>query len=236
MLRSGKGLCMKGLSESLWPRDIQSARLLQQTLSKTVALQPLTKPPRLIGGVDACYTERRVVAAASLFTYPDLRYLDDALAREVIRFPYVPGFLSFREGPAVIGALRRLKAPPDVVLFDGQGIAHQDGLGIASHVGVILDIPTIGCAKSRLVGEFKEPWPYKGDWEELYFHGRVIGAVVRTRDRVKPVFVSPGHRIDLKTSIDIVMHSISLYRLPDPIRHADHLSRKAAKEEAEHEQ
>jgi deoxyribonuclease V len=190
--------------------------------------------PKLIAGVDACYTGKQVIAAASLFTYPGLTHLDDAIAREKIRIPYFPGFLSFREGPAIITALRRLNMPPDVVLFDGQGIAHPMGLGIASHIGVVLDIATIGCAKSRLVGEFEAPGLRKGDWAKLYFQGRTIGAVVRTRARVRPVFVSPGHRIDLKASIDIVMHAVSSYRLPEPIRRADYLSRQAAKEEKEH--
>jgi deoxyribonuclease V len=226
---------MRDIPKNLWPGDIQSARLLQNALAKNVSIQPLKRGPKLIGGVDACYTGKHVVAAASLFTYPGLMHLDDSAAREKIRFPYVPGFLSFREGPAIITALRRLKTPPDLVLFDGQGIAHPRGMGIASHIGVVLDIPTIGCAKSRLVGEFEEPGPCQGDWSALYFHGRIIGAVLRTRDRVRPVFVSPGHRIDLKASIDIVMRAVSLYRLPEPLRRADHLSRQAAKEETAHE-
>lgn len=225
---------MKYSPKCLWPGDVRSARLLQNALAQNVSLRPLMRIPKLIAGVDACYTEKHVIAAASLFTYPGLAHLDDAVAREKIRVPYLPGFLSFREGPAVIMALRRLNIPPDVVLFDGQGIAHPQGLGIASHIGVVLDIATVGCAKSRLVGEFEGPGPHKGDWAKLYFHGRIIGAVLRTRARVRPVFVSPGHRIDLKASIDVVMHAVSSYRLPEPIRRADHLSRQVAKEEKEH--
>jgi len=220
--------------KNLWPRDIQAARLVQDTLAQRVSILPLKKIPERIAGVDACFTERSVVAAAALFTYPGLEPLDDAVAEEKAWFPYVPGFLSFREGPAIIKALKRLKTQPDVVLFDGQGIAHPRGMGIASHVGVILDIPTVGCAKSRLVGEFDEPGPCKGDWSPLYYHGGEIGAVLRTRDRVRPLFVSPGHRVDLKTSIDIVMHAVTSYRIPDPIRRADHLSRLAVQEETEH--
>jgi deoxyribonuclease V len=225
---------MRVVPENLWPKDMLSARLVQEALAKSVSILPLKRIPKRIAGVDACYTERGVVAAAALFTYPGLEHLDDAVAEEKAWFPYVPGFLSFREGPAIIKALKRLKTQPDVILFDGQGIAHPRGMGIASHVGVILDIPTVGCAKSRLLGEFDEPGPCKGNWTPLYYQGRKIGAVLRTRGWVRPLFVSPGHRVDLKTSIDIVIHAVTSYRIPDPIRCADHLSRMAAQKEAEH--
>lgn len=226
---------MRGRSKSLWPRDTESARSIQEALAGHVSLQPLKRSPRTIAGVDACFVHENIVAAASLFSYPDLEHLDDAIIKEKARFPYVPGFLSFREGPAIIRALKKLQIQPDVVLFDGQGIAHPRGLGIASHVGVMLDIPTIGCAKSRLVGEFSEPGPFKGDWSPLYCQGRIIGAVLRTRNRVRPLFISPGHRIDLRYSITIVLQALSSYRLPEPIRCADHIARMEAQKEAHHE-
>lgn len=226
---------MWGDPENLWPRSTQSARRVQEALAQRVSIRPLKKNLKLIAGVDACFTESAVFAAAALFSYPDLKHLEDAVAKDRMRFPYIPGYLSFREGSAIIKALRKLKMRPDVVLFDGQGIAHSRGLGIASHVGVILDIPTVGCAKSRLVGEFDEPGLCKGDFSPLLYKGRAVGAVVRTRDGVRPLFVSPGHRVDLKTSIDVVMHAASLYRVPEPIRRADHLSRMAAQKGAEHE-
>ena len=226
---------MRLVPENLWPNDLQSARLVQEALAGQVSIQPLKMTPKSIAGVDACFSKKTVVAAASLFTYPGIKHLSDAVSRDTLRFPYVPGFLSFLEGPAIIKALKKLRVRPDVVLFDGQGIAHPRRLGIASHVGVILDIPTVGCAKSRLVGEFDEPGPYKGDWTHLYCQGRRIGAVLRTRDRVRPLFVSAGHRLDLKTSLDIVIRALSSYRLPEPIRRADHIARMAAQKEAENE-
>jgi deoxyribonuclease V len=176
-----------------------------------------------------------VVVAASLFSYPGLEHLEDTVAKERMLFPYIPGYLSFREGPAVIKALRKLKTQPDVVLFDGQGIAHPRHMGIASHVGVVLNIPAVGCAKSRLVGEYDEPGPCRGDWSPLYYQGREVGAVLRTRDQVRPLFISPGHRVDLMTCINIVLHAVSSYRLPEPIRRADHLSRLAAQKEVKYE-
>ncbi|HYQ48455.1 MAG TPA: deoxyribonuclease V [Thermodesulfovibrionales bacterium] len=225
----------RSVPDSSWPKDIRTARIVQETLARRVSLRPLKRPPKLIAGVDACFTKKSVVAAASLYSYPALEYIGDAIAKDRMFLPYVPGYLSFREGPAIIKALRKLKAWPDMVLFDGQGIAHPRGVGIASHVGVVLNIPSIGCAKSRLVGEYDEPGPHKGDWSLLAYKGRKIGAVVRTRYGVRPLFVSPGHRIDLRTSINIVLQTVSSYRLPEPIRRADHLSRLAAQKEAEDE-
>jgi deoxyribonuclease V len=208
---------------------------MQEALSQRVLIQPLKRGPKLIAGVDACFTGKYVVVAASLFSYPGLEHLEDTVAKERMLFPYIPGYLSFREGPAVIKALRKLKTQPDVVLFDGQGIAHPRHMGIASHVGVVLNIPAVGCAKSRLVGVYDEPGPCRGDWSPLYYQGREVGAVLRTRDQVRPLFISPGHRVDLMTCINIVLHAVSSYRLPDPIRRADHLSRLAAQKEVKYE-
>lgn len=226
---------MRPAPGNLWPKDMQTAQIVQNALAQRVSIRPLKRDPILIAGVDACFTGSIVVAAASLFTYPGLEHLEDAVGKKRMHFPYIPGYLSFREGPAIIKALRKLKTQPDVVLFDGQGIAHPRGLGIAAHVGVVLDIPAVGCAKSRLIGKFDDPGPCKGDWSPLYYQGREVGAVLRTRDRVRPLFISPGHRVDLKTSIDIVMHAVSSYRLPEPIRRADHLSRLVAQKEVEYE-
>jgi len=209
-----------------WPGDIPAARRLQNELSQKVKIQPLRKSLSYIAGVDAAFDGELVMAVASLFAYPSLLHEADAISREKVNFPYVPGFLSFREGHALISAIRRLKQMPDVIIVDGQGIAHPLGLGIASHIGVLLDIPTIGCAKSRLVGEYTEPGPGKGQWSPLIYKDKEVGAVLRTRDNVRPVFVSPGHLIDLRSSVAIVLQSLTRYRLPEPIRRADHLSRE----------
>ena len=206
--------------------DIPAARQLQIELSKKVRILPLLKSPSYIAGVDAAFDGDSVIAVASLFEYPSLLHLADAVSRQKVRFPYVPGFLSFREGHAFISAIGKLKQIPDVIIVDGQGIAHALGLGIASHIGVLLDMPTIGCAKSRLVGEYSEPGPKKGQWSPLIYKGREVGAVLRTRDNVKPVFVSPGHLTDLHSTVEIVLQSLTQYRLPEPLRSADHLSRE----------
>jgi len=214
------------MTRHVWPEDIPAARRIQIELSKKVRTQPLQKSPSNVAAVDAAFDGESVIAVASLFAYPALLHLADAVSREKARFPYVPGFLSFREGRAFVGAIRKLKQIPDVIIVDGQGIAHPLGCGIASHIGVLLDMPTIGCAKSRLVGEYFQPGPKKGQWAPLIYKEKEVGAVLRTRDNVRPVFVSPGHLIDLQSSVAIVLQSLTRYRLPEPLRRADHLSRE----------
>lgn len=209
-----------------WPRNIKEAKALQESLRKKIRIQPLKRHPELIAGADAAFSEEIVTAVISLFTYPEIEHIEDAVVRVRSCFPYVPGFLCFREGPAILKAYVKLKNKPDLILFDGHGIAHPRGIGIASHLGVILNIPTIGCAKSRLVGEYDEPGVKKGDWTYLYQDGNKVGVVLRTRDNVKPLFISPGHRIDIDSSVEIVMHCLRRFRIPEPLRRADHLTRK----------
>jgi deoxyribonuclease V len=138
----------------------------------------------------------------------------------VITFPYVPGLLAFREGPVVLAALEQVSDPPDVLLFDGQGLAHPRRLGLATHIGVLLDRPSIGCAKSRLCGEHEEPPAERGGWVPLRDGDEVIGGVVRTRAGVRPVYVSVGHRVDLETAVSLVVACCTRYRLPEPTRRA----------------
>lgn len=209
-----------------WPKDIKKARTIQEMLKDKVKITPLKKSPKYIAGVDAAFFHNKVIGAACLYKYPDLILIEETNVVTDLLFPYIPGFLSFREGPAIIKALKGLKIKPDMILFDGQGIAHPRGLGIASHIGVLLDIPTIGCAKSRLIGTYKEPGSKKRNWSFLKYNGEIVGAVLRTRDDVRPLFVSPGNRIDLKGSLEIVLGCIRKYRIPEPLRRADFISKK----------
>ena len=210
-----------------YPADYKEAKRIQLSLRPKLKIVPLKKPPRLIAGVDAAFTEEKVIAAACLYSFPELIPLEDAVAADKVSFPYIPGLLSFREGPAIMRAIQKLALKPDLLLCDGQGIAHPEGMGIASHIGVLLNIPSIGCAKSRLVGDYQEPDISKGRCTDLIFHGKKIGMVLRTRDNVKPLFVSPGHLIDRKGAVSIVLHCVMKYRLPEPIRRADSLSKKS---------
>jgi len=224
---SSPALFYNGLmKEDLRPRTIEEAHEIQRALKKKLKITSLRKAPHYIAAADAAFSDDFVFAAASLFGYSPLVHMEDAFAREKARFPYIPGLLAFREGHAIISALGKLTILPDMVLLDGQGIAHPEGFGIASHIGVILGIPTIGCAKSRLIGEYEEPGPIKGDWTYLYHCGARVGAVVRTRSFVRPVFVSPGYLSDIESSVEIVLKCTSGFRIPEPLRAADRLSRK----------
>jgi deoxyribonuclease V len=218
------------MNSFICPKNIADAKIIQSALKDKVRIIPLQKRPKYIAGVDAAFPENQVLAVACLYRYPELSLVEETIAVTETSFPYIPGFLSFREGPAIIKAIQKLTVKPDLILVDGQGIAHPKGLGIASHIGVLVDIPTIGCAKSRLVGEYKEPRFRKGAWSPLHYNGKVVGAVLRTRDHVRPLFVSPGHRIDLKASIEIVLGCTGKYRISEPLRRADFLSKKIKKD------
>jgi deoxyribonuclease V len=159
-----------------------------------------------------------------VLSFPELQLIEHAIAKRPTTFPYIPGFLSFREVPAVIEALEKVSTTPDLIVCDGQGIAHPRHFGIACHLGVLADIPTIGAAKSLLVGKHDELPLEKGSWQPLRYRGKIVGAVVRSRTGVKPLYVSPGHRISLPTAIDYVLRCTTKYRLPETTRWADKLA------------
>jgi deoxyribonuclease V len=179
-----------------------------------------------IAGTDVSYLREEGIAVgvALSFSWPGLELLEERVCVAAVEFPYVPGLLSFRELPALLPALRSLAARPGLVMVDGQGVAHPRRFGLASHLGVALGLPTLGCAKSRLVGEHAEPGPLRGDWTPLLLGGRTVGAVLRTRDGVKPLFVSAGHLIDLQSSVAAVLACGRGYRLPEPQRLAHALT------------
>lgn len=173
-----------------------------------------------VAGVDVSARGGMSCAAIAELSFPTLTFRGSSTAVAPLRFPYVPGLLSFREAPAILAALKKMDHLPDVLIFDGQGMAHPRRLGIATHIGVLLDHPTIGCAKSRLVGCYAEPEREVGSWRYLYDGEEIIGAVVRTRTGVKPVFVSVGHKVDLITAIKLVLRCCRRYRLPETTRWA----------------
>ena len=181
---------------------------------------------RRVAGVDVGFEQggRITRAAVAVLGFPDLEPASEAIARLPTSFPYVPGLLSFREIPAVLAALQQLEELPDLLLCDGQGLAHPRRFGIACHLGVLVDLPSIGVAKSRLLGEHEEPGPDKGSWEPLLDRGETIGAVVRTRSRVKPLYVSIGHRLSLDTAIRYLLACTPRYRLPETTRRAHRLA------------
>lgn len=206
-----------------WRVSPREAREIQARLCKRLVLRPPAKfRPRLVAGADAAYSKdnRLVIAAVVVMTYDGLDQVEERVAVRPIEFPYVPGLLSFREAPAILGALKLVRSPIDVLLIDGQGVAHPRGFGLASHVGMLIGIPTVGCAKSRLFGEFEVPASCKGGISPLIHEGRAIGMVLRTRENVRPVFVSCGHRIDLGSAVHLVANCLKGFRLPEPVRRA----------------
>jgi deoxyribonuclease V len=205
-----------------WDLSVAEAKELQGQLAEKVIPETTFDPDdvQTVAGVDVGFEGDMARAAVVVLALPSLRPVDYAVGQVPVTFPYVPGLLTFREGPSVIEALQELDTWPDLLIFDGQGLAHPRRIGLASHMGVILDQPSIGCAKSRLVGEHDEPGNEVGDWTPLRDGEEVIGAVVRTRAGVKPVFVSIGHRIDLDTAIDFVLRCTRGYRLPESTRYA----------------
>ena len=194
---------------------------------------------KLVGAADISYskTTDTMYAAIALFEYPSLKLVEEATAKKKAAFPYVPGLLSFREAPALLCAFAKLHNTPQLMIYDGQGVAHPRGVGLGSHMGVIFDTPSIGCAKSRLIGEHREPGKKRGCWVPLTLPQKkatskrtaVIGRVLRTRDNVKPVFVSVGHRVSLDWSVNIILSLCRGYRLPEVIRYVHNLSNKFRK-------
>jgi deoxyribonuclease V len=205
-----------------WKVTPQEAIRIQEELRKRLRLRAPKGVFRTIAAADVSYSlaDDRLYAAFLLFSHPDLALMESASARGRVSFPYIPGLLTFREAPILLKAFSRLKARPDLLLFDGQGIAHPRSMGIAAHMGILLDLPAIGCAKSRLFGEGAEPDPDQGSFTPLLDHGRTVGMIVRTRAGVKPVYVSPGHRVDLDTSVRILLSLCRGYRIPEPLRQA----------------
>jgi deoxyribonuclease V len=211
-----------------WDVNVKEAIQIQETLKDRLILKGTFSEVRTIGGGDVAYSkeEDRLFGAIAVLSFPDLEILDMATAVGKIPFPYIPTLLSFREGPILIKSFERLKTKPEVMIYDGQGIAHPRGIGLASHMGLWLDLPSIGCAKTPLLDEFISPGPSKGSYEWIRREGKKAGAVLRTREGVKPVFVSPGHRIDLLTSIRLILESCRGFRFPEPLRKAHQVSRK----------
>jgi deoxyribonuclease V len=209
-----------------WNGSVAGARALQVELAAQVRLEDDFQPLRLLAGLDVGFEEGGAVtrAAAILIDALSLEAVAEVVARLPTSMPYIPGLLSFRELPALLDALAGLPAVPDLVFVDGQGVAHPRGLGIAAHLGVVTGLPTIGVAKKILVGKHAELGPRRGDRVELLHLGRRIGTVLRSKDGVRPLIVSPGHRVSQASAADLVLDCVTRYRLPEPTRLADRLA------------
>jgi deoxyribonuclease V len=218
---------MKPLLSHPWSPSVAEAEGLQQQLAGLVEqTDRLPNPVRRVAGADVAYAVEgdRLFAAVAVLDVQTLALAETATHEDHACFPYVPGLFSFREMPPLAGALARLTQPPDLLVCDGQGRAHPRRFGLACHVGVVFDVPTIGCAKSCLIGRYDEPGDRRGDCSPLIHEGETVGAALRTREGTKPLFVSVGHRISLATACAWILRLAPRYRQPEPIRQANQLA------------
>jgi deoxyribonuclease V len=216
--KAGEGMHLWDVTEAEAVAIQQQIRTQVQRTG-TIALVDI----HTVAGIDASYKEVGR-AAIVVYSFPELQIIESVTAIRESVFPYIPGLLTFREGPAVLDAWAKLQTQPDVLMFDGQGIAHPRRIGIAAHLGVVLDRPSIGCAKSRLTGTYVEPGPNQGDRSPLMYHGEQLGVVLRSKPRTNPLFISVGHKIDLDLAVEVVLRCLRGYRLPEPTRAADRLA------------
>lgn len=207
-----------------WDLSPDKALALQRELAREVVLIDAFETINYVAGVDVAYHKEsdKIVGGITILEATSLKLIETHLAVSVARFPYIPGLFSFRELPVIMEAMDQIKTVPDLIICDGHGIAHPQRFGLASHLGVLYDVATIGCAKNLLTGTFVDPSPQRGSSAPLVDEGDVIGAALRTQTEVRPVYVSTGHRISLKTACDWVMQLTSRYRLPETTRAADH--------------
>jgi len=203
-----------------WNVSVEKAAAIQRELAQKVITEDTFDTIRYVAGTDVGFEENNTISRAAIVvvSLPELSVVEYSIVRAPVTFPYITGFLSFRELPVLLEAWKKLKKKPDLVLCDGQGIAHPRRLGIASHLGVLLDIPSIGVAKTHLIGKYEEPPIEKGSWTPMIDRGEAIGAVLRSRSNVKPLFISPGHRISTETAVAYVLQCTTKYRLPETTR------------------
>jgi deoxyribonuclease V len=215
---------MKTQFRTRWSATPREAVRLQQAWRDRVETRDRVGPLQYVAGADLAFDPETNFAFAGVIVYrfPELEEVERCMARRKLCFPYVPGLLSFRESPVLLAAFARLRVEPDVILIDGHGMAHPRRFGIACHLGLLLDKPTIGCAKSILVGEAEEPGAQAGSTSPLIDEGETVGAALRTRDGVKPIYVTIGHRVSLESAVRIVTQCTDGFRIPKPTREADH--------------
>jgi len=196
---------------------------LQKQLKEKIQIKPLNNKPKTVAGADVSYSKRLDITfgVVLILEFPSMRIKKKYIQKERTKVSYIPGLLTFREAPTLLSLFKKVKEKVDLILIDGHGIAHPRGVGLASHIGLMLEKPTIGCAKNLLSGDFKKVGSFKGDYSFLKIGGKECGIVLRTRDNVKPMFISPGHKINISDSKWIIMECVKRYRIPEPIRLAD---------------
>jgi len=219
-----------------WDISIKDAPGIQKQLARKVRLKGKRKPPEIVAGADISFAQNssRAFAGVVLLKFPSLEVMDEFTSEGELTFPYIPGLLSFREAPILLELFKKVRPAPDLIFFDGQGLAHPRKLGLACHVGLFLDCPAIGCAKSKLIGDYEEPEQGKGSFSHLLDTDQnVLGAVLRSRDGCKPIFISVGHKINLKTAVQRTLECTTRYRIPEPTRLAHNLVTKMRQRQPE---
>ena len=214
------------------PVIVRDLTRLQEDMRAQVRLEPLAREPAFIAGCDSSFpTPDTILSVFVLLRFPSLELVEKVYHTSPVELPYIPGLLSFREAPNVLLAYQKLRQKPDVIMVDGHGIAHPRHMGIAAHLGVLLDMPTFGVAKQKLTGTFQEPGPQKGSLSPLLDkNGELLGEVLRSKDKINPLFVSPGHRCDQATATRLTLACLRGYKLPEPTRLADHWAEEFKKE------
>ena len=203
-----------------WPKNPNDAVRIQNELRSRLIIDSGIEKLEYIAAVDTAFNEKnnRLFAAAIIMRYPELVDVDRAVAELEAAFPYIPALLAFREGPVILKAISRLRVRPDVIIFPRQGIAHPRGIGMASHLGLWTDITSVGCARKCLVGDYRTPGEAKGCCSSLFVSDREVGFVYRTKDNVKPMFITPGHKCSIRDAVDVVIKCLRDYRMPEPLR------------------
>ncbi|MDJ0900380.1 MAG: deoxyribonuclease V [Xenococcus sp. MO_188.B8] len=209
-----------------WVKTVAEAKVIQEQLKTQVITQDCLGTVNYVAGVDVGFKNNFKItqAAVAVLSFPQLELVEHEIAQIPTTFPYVPGYLSFREIPAIVQAVTKLQINPDLILCDGQGLAHPRRFGLACHLGILLDLPTIGVAKSLLIGKHEPVSTEKGSWTALVDREETIGTVLRSRTNVKPIYISIGHKISLETAVNYVMKCVTKYRLPETTRWADKLA------------
>lgn len=209
-----------------WNLSPKQAVKIQNQLKRKIKLTKFLAKPKLIAGVDVAFKRGRALGVVVVMSLPEFKIIEYVQKKAKTSYPYIPGLLTFREGPVLEKCFKSLKNEPDLIIFDGQGIAHPRNMGLATHLGILLDKPTIGCAKTRLFGDYVEPKKLRGEFSYLLDNQkRKIGAVLRTQDNVRPVYVSPGYKIDILSAIRIILACTKKYRLPQPLRLAHQITK-----------
>ncbi len=216
---------MKIFHSHPWNVSLDEAKRIQEGLSKYIVKEDSFKEIRIIGGVGINFERYCLIVSIAKFSYPDLKRLDLVSEKSPLLFPYTPNFFAFSCGPAILAILEKIELP-HILIFPGRGIAHPRGVGLASHLGVLLDLPTIACSKRPIVHKYPEPEKTKGSYEFIFEKGEKVGLVLRSRDNTNPIFISPGNKISIGSSLKIILQCCTKYRLPEPLRQAQLFARK----------